>query len=31
LETDFAEILPEDMENELKDAARLSMGSDVTD
>jgi nucleolar protein 58 len=30
LETDFSEILPEDLEEELKDTARLSMGSDVT-
>jgi len=31
LETDFSEILPSDLEEELKDTARLSMGSDVTE
>jgi len=28
---DFSEILPEEMESELKEVAKLSMGSDVTD
>jgi len=28
---DFSEILPEEMEQELKEVAKLSMGSDVTD
>lgn len=31
IETDFSEILNDDMEKELKDTAKLSMGSDVTD
>ena len=31
MEVDFSDILPEDLENELKDTARLSMGSDITD
>jgi len=29
--TEFGDILPEDLSTELKEVAKLSMGSDITD
>jgi len=31
IDTEFGDILPEDLCTELKDVAKLSMGSDITD
>ena len=31
IETDFEDILPEDLQQELKEVAQLSMGSDITE